>query len=556
MLLSVSFVLLCAWSAVTPVFESPDEVHHWQYARYLRDVWHLPLYTPAFVEANSPPLYYALVAPVAVDSAAPPSLVWVDARGTLVLPFPPRLYHNAGGDFRRYWPIRLGRLLSVLMSVATVWFCWEAARRAGSRITAALCASFVAFLPEFTFRGSTISNDVLVTTMSAATMFCIVRLIGEPYSWRIGVAAALALSSAYLTKISAIGLVPAVGLALWWTGGSVRERLTRLATVLGLAGLIVLPWSARNVLLYGDPFASGAMAEAVGHIVSRHSLFDSYFLTTFPAVLSRSFVGVFGWMNVMLPEGFYWFYWALGAGGLVCLGLQLAARRRSARLPIALAVVVLANLAIVIHINRSFEQPQGRYMFVALPALALLTAMGLDRLPRRASNTLAAGLALLNVLILVRYQAAAYYPPVSTTLPNTTMALHQSYVVDLVQQDDGSARISGGDPQIGFHTQFDAASAGFLAFELAGNCKELDLQGSVYFAAAGRPASEAQQVAFSWRADGTKRLVRVALLANPLWKGTVSIVRIDPINASVARHLGEDVRIENVRVAGNLSLVQ
>lgn len=553
MLLAASFVLLCAWSVVTPVFESPDEVHHWQYARYLRDERRLPMYSPGFVEANSPPLYYALIAPVAAPGAVPPSLVWLDANGSLVLPFPPRLYHNAGGDFRRYWPIRLGRLLSVLMSVATIWFCWEAGRRAGGTTTALLAAGGVAFLPQFTFRGSTVSNDVLVTTMSAAAMLCAVRLIGRPYSRGIGVAAALALSSAYLAKISAIGLAPAIALAVWWTQGTVRERIVRVAAVLGLAGVIVFPWSARNVVLYGDPFASGAMAGAVGHIVSHHSLFDSYFLTTFPSALSRSFVGVFGWMNVVLPEGYYWFYWALGLGGIVTLAVQVARGNRSARLPIVLALIVLANLAIVVHINRSFEQPQGRYMFVALPALALLIAMGLERLPRQAAAMLAAALAVLNVVILARYQVPAYYPPVTPTLSGTVVTLRQSYVVDLVQQDDGTARVSGSDPQVGFQTQFDALDAGFLMFEVAGTCDARDLQGSVYFGAIGRPASEAQQVPFSWRADGRSRLVRVPLLSNPRWKGTVTILRIDPINASVERHRGDTVRIENVRVAGHLS---
>jgi len=45
----------------------------------------LPLYGPDFVEANSPPLYYALVAPIATESAYPPPLVWSDVNGALVV---------------------------------------------------------------------------------------------------------------------------------------------------------------------------------------------------------------------------------------------------------------------------------------------------------------------------------------------------------------------------------------------------------------------------------------------------------------------------------------
>lgn len=555
LLLSTSLVLLLAWSAAVPIFESPDEPHHWQYARHLHDERRLPVYGPDFVEANSPPLYYALIAPLAIHAPLPPTVAWFDAAGGLVLPFAPRFIHNAGDDFRRYWPIRLARILTALMSVATVWFCWQAGLHAGGSAVALVCASLVAFLPQFTFRGAAVSNDALVTTLSAATVLCIVKLLAEPFTWRTGCAAGLALSGAYLSKISAICLIAPVALAVWWSDRTaLRERLIRLTGVLGLAGAIVLPWSARNVLLYGDPFASGAMPHAVGYLMSYRSLTSEYYWTTFPRVLCRSFVGVFGWMNVWLPEGYYWFFWILGAAGLAALLIQLATRRRPVRLPLVLATIVILNLGVVVHINRSFVQPQGRYMFVALPALALSIALGLGGLPRKAAAGLSVVLALLNGFILGRYLVPVYYPPLTPTLSNASVVLSPAYMLDLAPQADGAVRVSGGDPQIGFATNQDAASVGFLAFDLSGTTKDADVQGSIYFAAEGRPASEAQRVGFSWRADGRKRVIRVPLLAHPLWRGRITMVRIDPINTSVERNQGDLVRIENVRLVGNLSL--
>ena len=293
-LVCTSFVFLLVWSVAVPITESPDEIHHWQYARYMHDHMRLPVYGPDFVEANSPPLYYALIAAVATHTRIPPSLVWFDSNGALVAPFAPRYSHNAGGDFARYKSFRMARFLTGLMSAATVWFCWQAGSRVGGTSLGIVCGSLVAFLPQFTFRGGAVSNDALVTTLSAATLLCIVRLVGQPFTRRTGAEAALALSLAYLTKISAICLVGPVALAVWWSeGGFVRERIARVVGVLGLAGIIVLPWSIRNVLLYGDPFASGAMAHAVGHIMQHHSLTSDYFWTDFPRILSRSFVGVF-----------------------------------------------------------------------------------------------------------------------------------------------------------------------------------------------------------------------------------------------------------------------
>ncbi len=125
-LLVSAFVTLTAWSFIVPVFEAPDEPHHWQYARYLNESAGLPRYGPGFVEANSPPLYYALIAPLAVHTELPPSLVSADATGELVLPFAPRFYQNTRDAFWRYWPIRLGRLLTVCMSVLTILICYLA----------------------------------------------------------------------------------------------------------------------------------------------------------------------------------------------------------------------------------------------------------------------------------------------------------------------------------------------------------------------------------------------------------------------------------------------
>jgi 4-amino-4-deoxy-L-arabinose transferase-like glycosyltransferase len=557
LLLSASLVLLLAWSIAVPVFESPDEVHHWQYARYLHEELGLPPYGQDFLEANAPPLYYMLLAPVATQSAFPPVLMWYDANGSLVQPFAPRFYHNAGGDFTRYWPIRAGRTLTVLMSLLTVWFCWQVGMHVGGTSSAVVCASLVAFLPQFTFRGSAVSNDALVTTLSAATLACIVRLLSQPFTWHAGALTALAVSAAYLTKINAICLFAPVALAVWWTGGPARERLIRVAGVLSLATLVAGPWSLRNIILYGDPFGTSTMPDVVGHIMQFRSLTSPYFWTTFPEVLLRSFIGIFGWMNVRLPEGYYWIYWVLGLSGLTGLLVQVATRVRSPRLPLVFSAIVILNLVVVVHINRSLPQPQGRYMFVALPALALLVTMGLDVLPRRAHAAAAAALAIclatLNASILSRYVIPAYYPPVTSTLTDSRVALSSGVLVDLMSQPDGTARVSGADPQIEFRTSFKAENVGFLAFDVSGTCNDENVDGTVYFAVDGQPASEAQQVPFTWRADGRTQLIRIPLLTHPLWKGTITALRIDPINASPERHQGDLVRVDNIRAGGNLS---
>lgn len=199
-------------------------------------------------------------------------------------------------------------------------------------------------------------------------------------------------------------------------------------------------------------------------------------------------------------------------------------------------------------------------MFVALPALALLVAMGLDALPRRTSRfataaALATGLAVLNVVILIRHLIPAYYPPVTPTLSDTRVSLSSPALHDLLPQADGSALVGGTDPQFAFPTRLNASNVSFLAFEISGTCNEGSLIGSVYFAVDGKPGNEAQQVAFTWRADRRKRLILIPMLTNPYWKGNVTTVRIDPINVSLGRHQGDRVLVENPRAVGDLSRV-
>ncbi len=382
-LLLPTALLFVAWSFIVPIFEAPDEPSHWQYARHLHEHLSLPTYGKGFEEANSPPLYYAAIAPLARETNSPPMVIAVDPEGRLASLAPPRTFLNTDADFSRYWPIRAGRLVSVFMSVGTVWITFLAGRAAtGLASTGLLAAMVVALLPQFAFRGSQVSNDALVTLFCSAVTLGSVKLVQHGFTRARGVWTAAALAGAYLSKISAIALTAPVAWALVVAAPPLpwRRRAARLA-VLAVTLMLVLPWSLRNQWLYGDPFASGAMRTAVAHIITDRSLFSWYFVRTFPIVLVKSFVGVFGWMSLVLPLWFYACFVVLGALALAGLTRTVAVNRERRPLIVMLLLTVLGVLAVVVRINLSFTQPQGRYMFPALPAMSLLCALGLQSLP-------------------------------------------------------------------------------------------------------------------------------------------------------------------------------
>ena len=83
-LLAVSALLLTVWAFVVPIFEGPDEPDHWTYARYIHDFHRLPLYGPGHLgECGQPPLYYALIAPLARKTELPSATTWRYAGGLL-----------------------------------------------------------------------------------------------------------------------------------------------------------------------------------------------------------------------------------------------------------------------------------------------------------------------------------------------------------------------------------------------------------------------------------------------------------------------------------------
>jgi 4-amino-4-deoxy-L-arabinose transferase-like glycosyltransferase len=533
-LLVVAGGLLVAWAFVVPIFESPDEPHHWQYARYLHDEHRLPLFTSSFVEANSPPLYYIAIAPVATPTEKPPLLVWHDPLGTLVIPFPPRFFHNAGGDFHRYWPLRNARLITVLLSLATVGFAYMTGRElTGRPSTALLTGALVAFLPQFTFRGATISNDALVTTLSALTTYFIVRLLRRGFTWRDGVLASVALAGAYLSKINAICLVPCLGLALLMGPGPWMARVRRLS-VMGVALAIVAPWSVRNVVLYGDPFAAQAMLTVVADLARPKSLTSPYFWTIFPSWLSRSFIGVFGWFNLRLPPWVYVGYWLLGLAGLGGAALVWVRHEVDRRILLVLALAAMLALVVVIQINRLQDQPQGRYLFPGLPALAALIAVGLETLPdlrrRRIATALVivGGLALANGAILIGHLMPAYYPPVTAGLSTRLV------------------EVTGDQPPLTFAINLPAHDFGFLQFEVSGHAALAIAEGGVYITQKGWGGTE--RIPFLWRPDGTSQQITIPVLRHRAWHGAIAAIRVDPFDG----HLEAPVRLDRVRLRGSL----
>ena len=451
------FVLLAAYySVATPILEAPDENWHYQFVREIAVDHGLPVVLPDVSqpfrhEGLQPPLYYVLGAGL---------IAWIDPRSLEILPAANPFgrigepaydtndnrnayLHTADEGFPykgATLAIHLIRFLSVALGTLTVILTYFLALeillpsnpigvsdnpqhptyQANPRIdkrqmTALFTAAFVAFLPQFLFISGAISNDTLTTTLAAAVLLLLARMLHLGMNLRRALVLGIFTGVALLSKTSALALLPVVFVVVLYLalkGHAWLEAIKFAAVYLTVVLLIAGWWYLRNVSLYGELFPLTPLAALVGARPTPLS-FSRWFISEGEA-LRLSLWGVFGWFNVLASPPFYLFYDLLALAGLVGIGIGLVRRRD---LPIGFALLAFAILAEVVVFWRYASviiTTQGRLLFPVLPAWAILWAWGFSNL--LPSRFALAGAAIVAASLFV----SAFLTPSQFILPAYT----------------------------------------------------------------------------------------------------------------------------------------
>lgn len=396
---AIALVFATTLALLLPPFEAPDESAHVAYVNFIATRGELPNQDdPArrvSGQGHQAPLYYVLAAPL-VRVAKSDDHVWVQRRRNPA--------HRWNGGARLDVPLfaataafpsirdRLAfyglRLASVAMSVGSVLAIGAAVRVALGAGAGAIAALLVATLPQFAAVSAAVTADdltILLASLFAWQLLCgLARPDDLRHFTRAGVLLGLALLAKKTTMCLLPGVVGALALAVWGGRLDAAGAVRRGVRVLVPALLLLAPLLIHYTLLYGDPLTVEMERRTLPHLVVDRSLTDAYFWTDFPRFLSVSFVGLLGWMNVWLPAPVYGLYAALALGAVAGLALRVARSPGDAWLLALALFFVAACFGGVVHYNRSFPQPQGRFLFVVLPFLATLAAAGLLELARRA----------------------------------------------------------------------------------------------------------------------------------------------------------------------------
>jgi 4-amino-4-deoxy-L-arabinose transferase-like glycosyltransferase len=408
-ILIVYVALAVIQSLTLPVFEGPDEQHHYAYARYLVNHLALPPMSAqpnddsstyqVRQEAGQPPLYYILIAlvtapfPGADDVQgyvnANPYMTAYDVTGVS------NDNHNRylhGQE--RYAPftglslaIHVGRLVSVMLGTLTLLGVYGAARAvAPARPALALLATaLTACQPVFIFLNSAITNDSAVICFTTLTLWIALRILREGPTLKLSILGGLFAGLTVLSKFNGIWIAPVVWLVILAAAWLIHQRgrlpIGMLAASIGVWLLVVGWWFVRNMLVGGDPF--GLTIHAIGDQSPLHvakSAVDDFGLHL--ANLESSAWFFSGWAGLVPAPTWIvtLFRLSFGIGWLGALGAGVQTIRRKDRLHLlqGLCLVLCLALAIAgaIYWILIYMWTLGRLILPAIGAAAVLSACG------------------------------------------------------------------------------------------------------------------------------------------------------------------------------------
>ena len=406
-LLVAFFVTGLAYSLVVPPFETPDEIYHYAFARHLAAGNGLPVQRrvktgPWEQEGSQPPLYYGLVAlaTAGIDQGGLDSFAVQNPRANLGDPHRPgnKNFMLFSAQSRPLVGVNLalhiGRWISLVLGTLTVFFTYLLARCAfpGDIWSRLLATALVATIPQFTFISASLSNDNMITVVSAASLVSLAALGGrrtkKDILWWEWVALGLLLGLGALSKLQGLGLLPLATFTFTLHARSQKEWGTLVKGACWVGGIVLTVagwWYIRNMLLYGDPFGTINLLSVTGQRVEPLTLSGLYGELR---GLQMSFLGIFGWFSILLPSWTYTLFEMLTAvaalGAVIVCVRSLRAFRASAAPHGMIADAVgiswvwaLISLSLLAYWISVAQGSQGRLLFPAIGALAVVAVTGL-----------------------------------------------------------------------------------------------------------------------------------------------------------------------------------
>ncbi len=381
-----------------PHFEASDTDRHVGVIKWIAEAGALPVQSGEHEqlygqEASQPPLYYLLMS-FFWSALEPADFADYFQPNPLVLKgHPERLGNRNVVFYRQPYPpdlqgtslaLYVTRLLTLGMATVSVAAVYQSARTVLPEQPgfALLATALTAFNPMFLFISTSVSNDVLVTTLASLACWQALLMLRQGFQTRRSIALAVCIALATLSKLSGLVLAPVVALAGFWLLLRTRDRRgfsILLVAMFAALTLITGWWFLRNINLYGELTGTGAMLD---HFGRRTLSLPRLLLDEFEG-LRISFWGLFGAFSILTHRLHYLLMDALSLIGLIGLCVFLAQHRRNGFL---LSVVGFLSLylalggAMLIWWTLQVTASTGRLLFPYVTSISILLALGLRAL--------------------------------------------------------------------------------------------------------------------------------------------------------------------------------
>ena len=399
LLLAAFFLIGLTYLWATPVFEAPDESHHFAFADYISRHRSLPLQqpgeaTPWAHEASQPPLYHILVAALISpinksdlqELARPnPHAILGDPSATINRNL--HLHDHASPQLKgAELAVYVARLFSLCLSCGSVAAVWYAARelafltgRDPGRL-ALLAAGLIAFMPQFLFISASVNNDNLITLLTSLIIWQLLAMLRKGLVPGRSLVLALLLALASLSKLSGLPFylpVLITSLYLARRHGNARE-LVRMVLLMSVCWLLIAsPWYAHNLSHYGELTGAKTTLDIYGR---RPAPGPGQLLGEEFNGLRISYQGLFGHFNVFAPAPLYLIMDSILLAGIVGLlpGLwQLRKRQEAVFATFLLALCFILVLGALVVYTLQTNATQGRLLFPTVAASSALLGLGL-----------------------------------------------------------------------------------------------------------------------------------------------------------------------------------
>jgi hypothetical protein len=426
------FAALALGYSAAPIWETPDEIDHYEFVRTLTATHRLP--NPALhkhLQDHQAPLHYLLVLPInlivnpdnlAPDSVRNPFYPW--ALGVLGNDNKNHYLHPADEAFpytgdRIALTIHLMRLVSIIMGALTILSVHAAGRILWPAHPARrlLAAGVVAMWPQLVWMSSTFNNDNLIILASSVTLLLLVRQVRDGLTWRRALLLGMALGLALLSKANGLFLAIPVGVTFLLDRRTWKYAPLTLAATLAIAGW----WYARNLQLIGQ-LSGWEISETYGGAIRDGSLALDVGIRRLPFAYWGA-IARFGHVTVGVGSWVYRLFTALA--GLAGVGLVVRLVRRQMTISAAgIRQIVLTGVFMLTWVGYLLYQAslvwqgnQGRYLLPGIAAWGLIAALGLDGLiPRRAGPQIALSIPALMAPVTA-ICLAIYFLPTYRPLP-------------------------------------------------------------------------------------------------------------------------------------------